>query len=103
MGIFVYVGAEVAIGSFLVSYFMQPGIAGLGAQQAAKYVSFYWGGAMVGRFAGSAILRVVRTGTLLGLNALVACALVLTSVVNRRPRGYVEHHPGRAVQLHHVS
>jgi len=80
IGIFVYVGAEVAIGSFLVSYFMQPGIAGLGAQEAAKYVSFYWGGAMVGRFAGSAILRVVRTGTLLGINALVACALVLMSV-----------------------
>jgi FHS family L-fucose permease-like MFS transporter len=80
VAIFLYVGAEVAIGSFLVSYFMQPKIAGLGAQQAAKYVSLYWGGAMVGRFAGSAILRVVRTGTLLGLSALAACALVLTSV-----------------------
>ncbi|MGO9896248.1 MAG: sugar MFS transporter [Bryobacteraceae bacterium] len=80
VAIFLYVGAEVAIGSFLVSYFMQPNIASLGAQQAAKYVSFYWGGAMIGRFAGSAILRVVRTGTLLGLSALVACALVLTSV-----------------------
>jgi FHS family L-fucose permease-like MFS transporter len=80
VAIFVYVGAEVAIGSFLVNYFMQPNIAALTAKEASKYVSFYWGGAMVGRFAGSAILRYVKTGTLLGLCALVACALVLTSL-----------------------
>src|SRR5215469_1711211 len=49
LGIFAYVGAEVSIGSFLVSYFGQPEIAGLSPQTAAGYVSFYWGGAMVGR------------------------------------------------------
>jgi FHS family L-fucose permease-like MFS transporter len=80
VAIFVYVGAEVAIGSLLVNYFMQPSIAGLGARDASRYLSFYWGGLMVGRLAGSAILRVVKTGTLLGLSAMVACALVLTSV-----------------------
>ncbi len=81
LGIFVYVGAEVAIGSFLVNYFMQPDIGGLTAQQAARYVSFYWGGAMVGRFIGSAVLRRVDTGTLVGINAIVACALVTTSIL----------------------
>lgn len=52
IGIFTYVGAEVAIGSFLVNYFGQPGISGFTAKVAAGYVSFYWGGAMVGRFIG---------------------------------------------------
>ncbi|HEX6716847.1 MAG TPA: MFS transporter, partial [Pyrinomonadaceae bacterium] len=53
LGIFAYVGAEVSIGSFMVSYFGQPDIAGLSPQIAAGYVSLYWGGAMVGRFIGA--------------------------------------------------
>ena len=81
LGIFVYVGAEVSIGSFLVNYFMQGDIAGLTAQEAARYVSFYWGGAMVGRFIGSAVLRKVPTGTLVGIHAVVACGLVITSIL----------------------
>lgn len=80
IGIFVYVGAEVSIGSFLIGYFEQPQIGGLTAIAAATYVSYYWGGTMVGRFIGSAILQKVRTGTLLGLFAVIACALVLASM-----------------------
>src|SRR5580700_7651291 len=57
IGIFVYVGAEVAIGSFLVNYFSQPDIGGLTEKVAAGFVSFYWGGAMVGRFIGSGLLQ----------------------------------------------
>src|SRR5712671_1174866 len=57
LGIFAYVGAEVSIGSFLVNYFSLPDIAGLSAKTAAGFVSFYWGGAMVGRFLGAAVLR----------------------------------------------
>ena len=76
LGIFVYVGAEVSIGSFLVSFFTQPDIGGLTAQAAARYVSFYWGGAMVGRFAGSAILRRVNTGSAVGVAAAIAALLV---------------------------
>src|SRR5271166_4295733 len=53
LGIFAYVGAEVSIGSFLVNYFGLPAIAGLSAKTAAGYVSFYWGGAMIGRFIGA--------------------------------------------------
>ncbi len=56
VGIFVYVGAEVSIGSFLINYFTQPNIGNVSEVVAAGYVSYYWGGAMVGRFIGSAIL-----------------------------------------------
>jgi FHS family L-fucose permease-like MFS transporter len=56
LAIFVYVGGEVSIGSFLVNYFGQPEIGGLTEQAAASLVSLYWGGAMVGRFFGSALL-----------------------------------------------
>jgi FHS family L-fucose permease-like MFS transporter len=82
IAIFVYVGAEVSIGSFLVSYFTQPNIGNLPAKAAARLVSFYWGGAMVGRFIGSAILRKVQTGILLGIVAVVACSLVVTSILS---------------------
>src|ERR1700675_717714 len=50
IAIFVYVGAEVSIGSFLVNYFSQPEIGGFTEKVAASFVAFYWGGAMVGRF-----------------------------------------------------
>jgi FHS family L-fucose permease-like MFS transporter len=81
IGIFVYVGAEVSIGSFLINYFGQPEIGGLPELAAAKYVTYYWGGAMVGRFIGSAILQKVKTGTALAVAALMACALVCLSML----------------------
>lgn len=56
LAIFFYVGAEVSIGSFLVNYLSMPEIGGLTEQQATNYVSLYWFGAMIGRFAGSALL-----------------------------------------------
>src|SRR6202451_776214 len=61
IGIFVYVGGEVSIGSFLVNYFSQPDIGGLTEKVAAGFVSFYWGGAMVGRFIGSGLLQKMTT------------------------------------------
>jgi len=81
VGIFVYVGAEVSIGSFLVNYFSQPEIGNITEKVAAGFVSYYWLCAMVGRFVGSAILQKVRTGTLLGIVALAAAALVTTSML----------------------
>jgi FHS family L-fucose permease-like MFS transporter len=81
VGIFVYVGAEVSIGSYLINYFNQPEIGNISQFAAAKYVSYYWGGAMVGRFIGSALLQKVRTGTVLGIAAAVACLLVTASVL----------------------
>src|SRR5215469_8175669 len=81
LGIFAYVGAEVSIGSFLVNYFGLPEIAGLSAKTAAGYVSFYWGGAMIGRFLGAPLLRRVKPGSILALCAIVAAALVGTSMI----------------------
>jgi MFS transporter, FHS family, L-fucose permease len=81
IGIFVYVGAEVSIGSFLINYFGQPEIGSLPEFAAAKYVTYYWGGAMVGRFIGSAILQKVKTGTVLAIAAITACALVFISML----------------------
>jgi len=82
VGIFVYVGAEVSIGSYLINYLSQTNIGNISEVAAAKYVSFYWGGAMVGRFIGSAILQKVRTGTVLGLAALAAFGLVCITIVS---------------------
>src|SRR5580704_2627141 len=81
IGIFVYVGAEVSIGSFLVNYFSQPDIGGLTEKAAASFVAFYWGGAMVGRFIGSGLLQKMRTGQLLGICAVCAAALVTISMI----------------------
>jgi len=81
IGIFVYVGAEVSIGSFLINYFTQTNIGNVSEVVAAGYVSYYWGGAMVGRFIGSAILQKARTDVVLGTAALVACALVASSML----------------------
>ena len=81
IAIFVYVGGEVAIGSFLVNYFTQPEIAGLTEKVAASFVAFYWGGAMVGRFIGSALLQKISTRGLLGVCAVCAAALVAISML----------------------
>lgn len=81
IGIFAYVGAEVSIGSFLVNYFELPEITGLSAQTAAGFVSFYWGGAMVGRFLGAPLLRRFQSGTLLAICAIIAGALVTSSML----------------------
>ena len=80
VGIFVYVGAEVSIGSFLVNFFSDESIAGLEEVQAAKYVSFYWGGAMVGRFIGAVAMRSIPAGKALAFNAAMASLLVLVTV-----------------------
>jgi MFS transporter, FHS family, L-fucose permease len=85
VGIFVYVGAEVAIGSFMVNYLSQPNIGNLTEKVAASYLSFYWGGAMVGRFIGSAILQKIRTGTVLGIAAIATCLLVGVSMLSTGP------------------
>src|SRR5256714_1081512 len=82
IAIFVYVGAEVAIGSFLVNYFSQPEIGGLTERLAASFVSFYWGGAMLGRFIGSGLLKNIKNGHLLRIWSVCAAALVAISMVS---------------------
>jgi FHS family L-fucose permease-like MFS transporter len=79
IGIFLYVGAEVSIGSFLINFLGESHIAGLSHADAAGYVSVYWGGAMVGRFIGFVVMRYVSPGKTLAFNSLVAIALVLAA------------------------
>jgi MFS transporter, FHS family, L-fucose permease len=67
--IFLYVGGEVAIGSLIVSYLMQPSVMGMEAGLAGKHVSLYWGGAMVGRFIGAWLLRLFAPGKVLACAA----------------------------------
>ncbi len=81
IGIFVYVGGEVAIGSFLVNFLGEKDIAGFSKYIAGQYVSFYWGGAMIGRFIGSALMRKINPGKLLGCNAAVAALLVVITML----------------------
>ena len=85
VGIFTYVGAEVAIGSHIVSYLGQPEVMGLSAKAAGYQVSLYWGGAMVGRFIGAAVLSKLRAGRVLLFNALSAAALVIISINTTGP------------------
>ena len=82
VAIFVYVGAEVSIGSFLVNYLSQPNIGNMTEKAAAVYVTFYWGSAMIGRLAGAGITQKLRAGPVLGVAAVVACALVVTSMLS---------------------
>lgn len=77
--IFLYVGAEVAIGSLIVNYLMQPQVMGLQEQAAGKLIGLYWGGAMIGRFIGSAVLRVVSPGMVLAGVSIGAIALIALS------------------------
>ncbi|MBV9331699.1 MAG: sugar MFS transporter [Alphaproteobacteria bacterium] len=80
--IFLYVGAEVSIGSLMTNYLMAPRILGASAEHAGALVSWYWGGAMVGRFIGAALLRRVRPGLLLAFCAIAASALALSSALS---------------------
>lgn len=93
IGIFVYVGGEVAIGSSIANYLALPSIGGFAADivepatryraalaEAATYISIYWLGAMVGRFIGSALLQKIKPGKLLALAAVMAALLVTISV-----------------------
>jgi MFS transporter, FHS family, L-fucose permease len=77
--IFLYVGAEVSIGSLVVNYLMQPGVMALEEQAAGKLIGLYWGGAMVGRFIGSYLMRFVSPGRLLACVAIGAITLILIS------------------------
>jgi FHS family L-fucose permease-like MFS transporter len=81
IGIFLYVGAEVSIGSFLIDFLGESNIAGLDHASAAPYVAYYWGLAMVGRFVGFAVMQRVSPGLVLGINAACAIGLVLLAAV----------------------
>jgi len=80
--IFLYVGAEVSIGSVIVTYLMQPQVLGATARDAGNHVPFYWGGALLGRFVGAYVLTRVTPGKVLAAVATTAIALILISANN---------------------
>ena len=79
VGIFCYVGAEVSIGSFMVN--ILGFLKGLSHAEGAKLLSYYWGGAMVGRFLGSAVMARVAPNRYLAFNASVATALLVIAIM----------------------
>ena len=81
VAIFVYVGGEVSIGSFMVNFLGEANIAALPEQEAGKFVSFYWGGAMIGRFAGALVMRKFNPALVLMLHAVLAGLLVLSAIL----------------------
>jgi len=89
IAIFVYVGAEVSIGSFLVNYFSQAEIGGLAEKLGASFVAFYWGGAMLGRFIGSNFLGGAKANYM-GIVAVTSVALIVLSypIESHLPTGY---------------
>jgi FHS family L-fucose permease-like MFS transporter len=76
--IFLYVGAEVSIGSAMTNFLHRSDVFGVDLERAGKLVSLYWGGAMIGRFIGSALLTRIRASVLLAAAAAVAAILCLT-------------------------
>ncbi|WP_104695553.1 sugar MFS transporter [Helicobacter salomonis] len=79
LAIFFYVGAEVSIGSFLVLTMEK--VASMDAKTSAHYISFYWGGAMVGRFIGSAIMSKIAPNKCLAFNAITNVVLLILAIV----------------------
>lgn len=80
IAIFLYVGAEVAIGSFLVSYLNDPTIAGLTEAEASRLIAYYWGGAMIGRFVGAIVMQHISAGKVLAFNAAAAIVLLWLTI-----------------------
>jgi FHS family L-fucose permease-like MFS transporter len=80
IGIFLYVGGEVSIGSFLINFLGEANVASLPASSAAHYVSYYWGGAMVGRFIGFIVMRYVSPGKALAFNSSASIVLILLAI-----------------------
>ncbi|GAB2506098.1 sugar MFS transporter [Microbulbifer agarilyticus] len=80
VAIFLYVGAEVSIGSFLVNFLSESNIAGISEHEAGSYVALFWGGAMVGRFIGAAVMQYVSAGRVLAVCSLGAVVLLLLTI-----------------------
>jgi FHS family L-fucose permease-like MFS transporter len=78
VGIFAYVGADVSIGSYLIS--LLENLANISAVEASHKLSIYWGGAMVGRFIGSALMAKLKPNLLLAFNALVVVLLIVFAI-----------------------
>ncbi len=80
LAIFLYVGGEVSIGSFLVNYFSESTIGGLTTAEAGEMVAYYWGAAMVGRLIGAVLMNYIADTKYLAINALIAIVMIVVSM-----------------------
>jgi len=80
LAIFLYVGGEVSIGSFLVNYFSESTIGGLSTAEAGEMVAYYWGAAMIGRLIGAVLMNYVADTKYLAVNALIAIVMIVVSM-----------------------
>ena len=87
--IFLYVGAEVSIGSFIINFLGESNIAGMGEEEAAKYVSYYWLGALIGRFIGVALMFVVAANIMLLVNSIGAIVLLIVAILTEGTTAWV--------------
>jgi len=83
MAIFFYVGAEVSIGGFMVNYLGEDYIAGLTEHEASFYISWYFGGALVGRFIGAFVMQKIAANKALTFNAISAIVLLIAVVAGQ--------------------
>ena len=86
VAIFVYVGAEVSIGSFLINFLGEENILAMAEADAAHYIAYYWGGALVGRFIGIFATRYIAATTILTFNSVASVALIALAMFSD---GYV--------------
>ncbi|RBP49745.1 sugar MFS transporter [Arenicella xantha] len=89
IAIFVYVGAEVSIGSLIINFMADPLIAGMPEAEAASFVSYYWGLALIGRFVGVALMFVISGNRMLLINALCAVALLVVAITTEGQSAYI--------------
>ena len=80
LAIFLYVGGEVSIGSFLVNYFSESSIAGMSAVDAGEMVAYYWGAAMVGRLVGAWLMNYIAATKYLAINSVIAVLMIVVSM-----------------------
>ncbi|MGE8135206.1 sugar MFS transporter [Novosphingobium subterraneum] len=83
--IFIYLIAEIGVANLFVNFVSQPEIANLTHEKAGQYLTFLWGGMMVGRFLGSAILQKVDAGLVLAAFSVGAFVVMLVTVFTTGP------------------
>jgi len=83
--IFIYLIAEIGVANLFVNFVSQPDIANLTHEQAGRYLTFLWGGMMIGRFLGSAIMQKVRAETVLAAFSIGAFVVMLITVFTSGP------------------
>ncbi len=88
IAIFVYVGAEVSIGSLIINYMAEPHIAGMPEEEASHYVANYWGLALIGRIVGVILMFAIAGNRMLMINAIAAVILLLVVSFGQGPTAY---------------